>query len=211
MDIIGNKDTINWYNDNADKYAADTDDITFEATARNFLERLVPNPKILDAGCGSGRDSATLSELSAEVTGIDLSKGLIEVAKKKRPGITFIEGSFLNIPFPNETFDGIWSHASLVHLDTIKDVRIALNEFNRVLKPNGQLYILVKKQSGEEKTAVVSDSLSNHDRFFRYYTEDELTALLEESGYMLEEIATEDDPHGREEVQWIKVFARKIS
>ena len=211
MDIIGNKDTINWYNENAHKYAADTDHITFEAAAGDFLERLVPNPKILDAGCGSGRDSATLTNLGAEVTGIDLSRGLIDIAKHKRPGITFIEGSFLDIPYENETFDGVWSHASVVHLDTIEDVKRALNEFHRVLKPGGQLYLLVKKQTSKEKTAVVSDSLSNHERFFRYYTEGELTTLLEESDYRLREIATEDDPHGREEIKWIKVFARKAS
>jgi ubiquinone/menaquinone biosynthesis C-methylase UbiE len=131
--------------------------------------------------------------------------------KHKRPGITFIEGSFLDTPYENETFDGVWSHASLVHLDTIEDVKRALNEFHRVLKPGGQLYLLVKKQTSREKTAVVSDSLSNHERFFRYYTENELTNFLKGSGYTLEEIETEADVHGREEIKWIKVFARKAS
>lgn len=210
MKVTGNKDTINWYDANAEKYAADSDGITFESTARQFLEKLNPNPKILEAGCGSGRDAVTLNELGAEVTGIDASKGLIAVAKKKSSNIEFLVCNFLDLPFPDETFDGAWSHASLVHLDTIDDVKTALGEFFRVLKTDSQLYILVKQQNGLEKTAIVSDSLSNHDRFFRYYTGDELSKLLEETGFTITELTTEDDVHGRKEVSWIKLFAKKL-
>jgi ubiquinone/menaquinone biosynthesis C-methylase UbiE len=209
MKIAGSKDTIDWYDANAEKYANDSDGITFEDTASHFLGNLKLKPKVLDVGCGSGRDTETLHNLGADVTGLDISKGLLEVAKKKRPGIMFVEGSFLDIPFPDQTFDGIWSHASLVHLDTTEDVRRALNEFNRVLKLGGYLYILVKKQFGKEKTAIVSDTLSNHDRFFRYYTEEELTSLLQETGFAVTEVVTEDDVHGRVEVKWIKIFAKK--
>lgn len=209
MKVKGNKDTIDWYDANAEKYAADSDGITFESTARQFLEKLNPTPKILEAGCGSGRDAITLSEFGAKVTGLDASEGLIEVAKKKSSDIEFLVGNFLDLPFQDKTFDGVWSHASLVHLDTIGDVKSALSEFYRVLKIDGYLYLLVKKQNGEEKTAVVSDSLSNHDRFFRYYTEGELQTLLEESGFTITEVRTEEDPHGRNEVSWIKLFAKK--
>lgn len=209
MKVTGNKDTINWYDANAEKYAADSDGITFEKTAQQFLEKLHPNPKILEVGCGSGRDAITLSELGAEVTGLDASEGLIEVAKKKSLDIEFLVGNFLNLPFQDETFDGVWSHASLVHLDTIEDVKSALSEFYRVLKIDGYLYVYVKKQNGEKKTAVVSDTLSNHDRFFRYYTEEELQALLEESGFTITEVKTEEDVHGRNEVTWLKLLAKK--
>jgi ubiquinone/menaquinone biosynthesis C-methylase UbiE len=207
--VTGNKDTINWYDANAEKYAADSDGITFESTARQFLEKLNPNPKVLEAGCGSGRDAITLSELGAEVTGVDASEGLIAVAKKKSLDIEFLVGNFLDLPFLDETFDGVWSHASLVHLDTISDVKSALSEFYRVLKIEGYLYVLVKKQNGEEKTAVVSDSLSNHNRFFRYYTEEELQTLLEEVGFTITEVKTEEDVHGRNEVTWLKLLAKK--
>jgi len=210
MIVKGNQDTISWYDNNAEKYASDTDSVTFEGTAQEFLSKLQPNPKVLDAGCGSGRDTATLSELGAEVIGIDLSSGLIQVAKAKKPHLTFVHGSFLDIPFPDNSFDGVWSHASLVHLDTLDEVKTALQEFNRVLKSGGCLYVLVKKQTGTDKTAVVTDSLSNHDRFFRYYTEDELAELLKITGYKLDSMLTEDDVHGRDEVKWIKIFAQKI-
>jgi len=209
MKIIGNKDTIDWYDKNAKKYASDSDNITFEDTARQFLKKIKPNPKILEVGCGSGRDAITLTELGASVTGIDASEGLIKVAKQKSSDIEFLVGNFLDLPFQDGTFDGIWSHASLVHLDTTEDVETAFRQFNRVLKTDGYLYIYVKKQYEEEKTAIVSDSLSNHDRFFRYYTEDELTLLLTKAGFTIDEITTEADVHGRKEVTWIKLFAKK--
>lgn len=209
MKVSGMKDTIDWYDSNAEAYAENTNAITFETIASEFLQRLQSHPKILDAGCGSGRDTKTLSELGANVIGMDISKGLIAVAKRNSPKIEFVVGNFLAIPFPDSTFDGIWSHASLVHLETEVEVQRVLSEFSRVLCSGGYLYLSVKKQTGHEKTAIVTDTLSNHERFFRYYSEEELKTLLQESYFTLEELIVVDDPHGREEVKWIRVFAKK--
>ncbi|KKS30716.1 MAG: Methylase involved in ubiquinone/menaquinone biosynthesis [Parcubacteria group bacterium GW2011_GWA2_43_11] len=211
MKITGSKDTIDWYDSNAEKYCAGGDKVTFENNAKILLGKLKSNPKVLDAGCGDGRDSQTLSSLGATVVGIDLSQGMIELAKKNRHGIQFLHADFLSIPFPDASFDGIWSHASLVHLDTLIEVKQALDEFNRVLKPEGWLYIYVKEQKGSEETAIVSDSLSNHERFFRYFTKEQLSTLLEESGYMVGDVTIVEDFHGRKEILWIRVFAGKIS
>ena len=98
--------------------------------------------------------------------GIDLSKSLIEIARNKHPDIEFRQGNILNLPFEDESFDGVWTHASLVHLETTEEVVRALREFNRVLKPGGVMHVFVKQQLGNEKTSVVSDTLSGHERFF---------------------------------------------
>ena len=73
--------------------------------------------------------------------GIDLSKSLIEIARNKHPDIEFRQGNILNLPFEDESFDGVWAHASLVHLETTEEVVRALREFNRVLKPGGVMLI----------------------------------------------------------------------
>jgi ubiquinone/menaquinone biosynthesis C-methylase UbiE len=150
-----------------------------------------------------------MTEAGARVTGLDMSKGLLEEARKRSPAINFVEGDITRMQFPNASFDGVWSHASLVHLEKIEDVEMALSEFARVLKPDGALHIFVKIQAGDEKTAIVSDTLSNHDRFFRYYTPGEMKILVEKAGFKSVEIELHDDPHGRQEVQWIALFARK--
>jgi len=70
-----------------------------------------------------------------------LSKGLLKVARREFPHLTFVEGNFLSLPFENETFDAIWSNTSLLHLETINDVKQALSEFQRTLKSKGVLHI----------------------------------------------------------------------
>lgn len=209
MEIKGLTDTIDWYDKNAEQYSGTAGKITFEEGAANFLSKLPPDPIVLDAGCGDGRDAQTLTELGAKVTGIDLSEGLLGVARKRAIEAEFVHGSFLDLPFPEESFDGIWSQASLVHLETVEDVQRALSEFARVLKHNGRMHLLVKEQTGSDKTAVVTDSLSNHDRFFRYYERNELSSLLLQAGFTIDEISHEADVHNRPEVSWLRFLAHK--
>src|SRR5690606_22987029 len=108
-----------------------------------------------------------------------------------------------------ETFNGVWASASLLHLEKIADVQQALGEFLRVLKPKGVLYIQVKKQTASEKTSVVFDTLSSHERFFRWFDSQELLNLLEKAGFKFLSMEIIDDLAGRQEVQWICIFSRK--
>lgn len=209
MEIKGFKDTIDWYDQNAEKYADSADKAPPAEALKKFASKLPAAAKVLDAGCGSGRDSGILGQMGFQVTGLDISKGLLEEARKRSPGIEFVEGDLTHMPFEDGAFGGIWAQASLVHLETMGDVKRALGEFARVLQSGGALHIFVKAQTGDAKTAVVSDSLSNHDRFFRYYTEDELRELVSSAGFAEIETSILEDPHGRQEVKWIALFARK--
>ena len=209
MKIEGFADTIRWYDQNAREYAESSYKVTPATLINRFIELLPPNPVILDAGCGAGKDSRVFNKLGARVTGIDLSKGLIKEARKRNPTVNFEEGNFLNLRFENASFDGVWAHASLVHLETINDAKKALDEFRRVLRDGGLMHVYVKAQLGENKTEVVKDPLSNHERFFRYYTEDELKRLVSDASFQIIETEMQDDLHGREDVKWIALFARK--
>ena len=215
MDIKNFEDTIKWYDSNAEKYADTTEQHSSPEQIKDFIHLLPTNAKVLDAGCGGGRDTKLLQQAGANAMGLDLSSGLIDEAKKRNPKLNFIQGSFLELPFKDDSFDGVWAHASLLHLENVDDVKKSLSEFNRVLNPNGVLHILVKAQTGDEKTAVVSDSLSGHDRFFQYFTQQELKNLLQEQGF--EGIKTEQyketdkDPKGRPEVEWILSLSKKIN
>jgi len=203
------KKTIEWYNQNADEYAINSSKISHIDTVKEFLSKLPKNPEVLEAGCGDGRDANDLQLEGAEVTGVDLSSGLLEVARRKYPSVNFIECDIRELPFENASFGAVWAHASLVHFDTVDEVKTAMSEFCRVLKPRGLLYILVKKQTGAEETAVVVDSLSNHERFFRYFTEEGLISLIKNIGFTIDSIEEKNDKHGRDEVIWLKVFAYK--
>lgn len=214
MKVKGFQDTIDWYNQNADQYAQATFQTASPEEIDQFAKRLSEGAKVLDAGCGGGRDTDLLSKKGLKVIGLDLSSGLINVARKTFPELEFIEGNMLSLPFSDSDFDGIWSHASLLHLETIEEVKKALSEFNRVMKLTAVLHVLVKAQTGESKTTIVTDSLSNHDRFFQYFTKTELQSLLKGSGFDLISIEqykeSDKNPKGRPEVEWILVLARKL-
>jgi ubiquinone/menaquinone biosynthesis C-methylase UbiE len=214
MTVTGLNDTIQWYDEHAEEYA-EAGATYFDLNHIQAFSKLLPKgAKVLDAGCGAGRDTALLSEKEGlDVTGLDLSKGLLEVAKRKFPDITFVEGDLLDLPFDDSSFDGVWSNTSILHLEAVDDVKRALSEMNRVLEPSGILHLVVKSQITDEKTAVVSDKLSDHDRFFQYFSFDELKNLLPETNFELISIReyseTETIPHGRPEVKLIWCLARK--
>ncbi len=178
MKIKGFKDTIKWYDKNARQYAISVEDFSNKEQIDEFVELLPKNAKVLDAGCGGGRDSNSLAAKGINVIGIDLSTGLLKIAKAKYQNIQFIRGDIRKIPFKDLSFDGVWSQASLLHLETVRDIEEALVEFHRILKKDGIVHILVKARKGKEKTAIIKDSLSKHERFFQYFTQEELKALL---------------------------------
>jgi len=203
-------DVIQWYEDNAQKYADASLGLVNKDLIKKFTSFLKNKDKVLDAGCGPGRDSKVFYELGFDIFGIDLSSNLLKIASQQCPKGIFKKANFLSLPFPNNYFDGIWASASLLHLENTDDVKKALSEFNRVLKKEGVLCVLVKQQMGKEKTSVVTDSLSNHDRFFQWFSKTEIKNLLNENNFSI--ISLEDnypDLAGREEVKWIFAFAKK--
>jgi ubiquinone/menaquinone biosynthesis C-methylase UbiE len=173
-EVRGFSDTIAWYDANAEKYAINIESFPSGDLLDRFAKAVGRGGKVLDAGCAAGRDCGLLKDRGLVPAGIDLSEPLIEIARNKHPDIEFRQGNILNLPFEDESFDGVWAHASLVHFETTEEVVKALREFNRVLKPDGVIHVFVKQQLGDEKTSVVSDKLSGHDRFFQWFTGDEV-------------------------------------
>lgn len=210
---IGFAETIRWYNENAAQYAQAIKAYIPHQQIAVFVDKVGPGAKILDAGCGAGRDTQLMKAAGLEPVGLDIAERLIEHAQRQYPKLHFVCASFLEIPFADMIFDGVWAHASLVHLPNIRDVKLAIAEFNRVLKPDGLLHVLVKKQPGKSKYAVVTDKLSNHDRFFQYFDVDEIKEMLATAGFLAEQTTVYNEADylkaGRQDVEWIWILARK--
>ncbi len=94
--------------------------------------------RILDAGCGTGGNSAHLRAYGT-VTGIDYSADALTFARE-RPGIRLARASVETLPFADASFDLVLSNDVLCHLGVASDLT-ALREFNRVLRPGGVLYL----------------------------------------------------------------------
>jgi SAM-dependent methyltransferase len=101
---------------------------------------LVPAGRILDAGCGPGRVTARLHSLGLPAFGVDLSSGMIEIARRDHPDLEFVVGSMIELDLTDGELAGILSWWSIVHLPR-EVLPLALAEFHRVLAPGGQLLV----------------------------------------------------------------------
>jgi SAM-dependent methyltransferase len=95
-----------------------------------------PGTKLLDVGCGSGYAARMAAEFGAEVTGIDVTPELLEIARERLPGAEFVEGDMDSLPFPDESFDGVVGFNAFQFAD---DPVGAVREGARVLRPGGRL------------------------------------------------------------------------
>jgi ubiquinone/menaquinone biosynthesis C-methylase UbiE len=102
--------------------------------------------RVLDAGCGAGRMARYLTDRGLVVTGVDLSPGMLQMARRDHPDLDVREGSLTELPFAAETFDGILLWYSLIHL-TDAELPVALAEVARVVRRGG--LVLAALQVGD--------------------------------------------------------------
>lgn len=101
---------------------------------------LSESPKILDVATGTGDLAVMLSRiLNSQITGIDLSDEMLKRARLKKPNIRFELGEAESLKFADETFDAVTAGFGARNFE---DLQKGLNEFHRVLKPNGVAAIL---------------------------------------------------------------------
>ncbi len=102
---------------------------------------------VADVGCGPGRITGHLHHLGLDVSGIDLSPGMLAVARQALPGLRFAVGSMTALDLPDASLGGLVAWYSLIHIPPV-DVPAVLAELSRVLVPGGQL--LLAFQVGDE-------------------------------------------------------------
>ncbi|HLC65259.1 MAG TPA: class I SAM-dependent methyltransferase [Candidatus Nanoarchaeia archaeon] len=141
-----------------------------------FVKKLKGN-RVLDAGCGGGRDIKEFIKRGIKVDGIDYSRETIKRCRKVFPQVKFYVGDLRKMNLPNREYDGVWACASILNLKK-KDIPKALSEFKRVLKKGGKLFVSVKGGKGER---LIRDQAG--ERFFSFFSSGEIKGLLEKSGF----------------------------
>ncbi|MFC7710743.1 class I SAM-dependent methyltransferase [Micromonospora lupini] len=152
-----------WLADTRTSY--DTVAVSYAHLVRDFLEqapyergalavfadlvRAAGGGPVADVGCGPGRITAHLNELGVDAFGIDLSPGMIAVARRDHPALRFEVGSMTDLDLPDGSVAGLVAWYSLIH---IPDERLGqvLAHFRRVVRPGGPL--LVGYHVGDETT-----------------------------------------------------------
>ena len=161
--------------------------------------------KVLDLCCGNGRLYQLFDGMSIHYIGLDQSEELIKRAWEKFPGVDFSVGDMRELPFPDDSYDVIYSIAAFHHLANAEDRLKVLAEMRRVLKPGGRLVMtnwnLLGKWGSEqvekgkykrfEKDFTVPyknpEGKGLGERFYHAFDLDELESLFAEAKFDLEE------------------------
>ena len=163
-----NGQTLSFYNTNAEQYVAETIDLDISSNRERFLNCISKEGRILDLGCGSGRDSRFFLDNDYKVTPLDASEELAKLASDFIGKPVEIK-SFQELDYLN-AFDGIWACASLLHCPKT-EIDDVLKRIAYALKPQGIVYMSFKQGAGER--------VDEKGRFFNDYTETVLMDLLE--------------------------------
>ncbi len=191
--------TLSYYNKNAKQYIQDTQHVDFSQTQNQFLTKLQEGSRILDFGCGSGRDSKYFIDQGFVVDAIDGSSELCEKASVLLgTEVRCMLFEDLNV---SETYDGIWACASILHLSK-DELKVVLGKMSEALKPNGVIYTSFKYGDFEGY---------RNGRYFTDFTEVVFREFMQELPKLqIQELwMTGDVRIGRGEEKWINIILRK--
>lgn len=190
--------TIQTYDAIAAEFARDTWNIRLARALDSFARYLIPAARVLDLGCGPGRDIEWLRARGYRTTGADLSLGMLREARA-RVGGALMCGDMRALSCAPQSFDGVWLCAALLHLPRV-DAPRALAEARRVLHAMRPLYVAAQQGEGEQW------SEARGARFFAYYQPDELAALIRLAGFDIQELWINRD-ESRPGINWINLIA----
>lgn len=189
--------SITYYDANADDYFAGTVAADVTDLRNRFLRHVENGGKVLDAGCGSGRDAKAFRDAGYNVTAFDGSVRMADLARDYT-GLEVLRLQFDQIDW-RARFDGIWCSASLLHVERDQLPRI-FDRLARALKPGGVWYLSMKEGT---ETRVVDG------RSFTDVTSNELRALLVDCGLnILDEWKSDDVRPGRAD-RWVNAIAQR--
>lgn len=140
--------TIDYYNKHAEEFTASTFEVDMESLYQPFLAELLEGARILDVGCGSGRDTLAFKNKGYQVDAIDYSEELVKKASRLT-GIPIKLKSFYEVD-DYEAYDGIWACASLLHCERTR-LKEVIGKLVSALKPNGVLYMSFKYGNGDRQ------------------------------------------------------------
>lgn len=189
------EDTRASYDTVADSYA----DLTRHLLAETPEERAVlamfadmvrvqGGGTVADVGCGAGRITAHLRQLGVDAFGVDLSPGMIEVARRDHPGLRFDVGSMTDLALADASVAGLVAWYSLIHVPD-DEISPVFAHFQRVLRPGGPL--LLGFHVGDE-SQLKTQGYGGHPMkvFVHRRRHDQMIAWLGDAGFAVEACRT---------------------
>lgn len=197
--------TIEAYAERAEEFAA-----TYNTVRPPFLSRILevarPGGRLLDIGCGSGRDLAAFAEEGMEVFGLDPVETMREVAGKTYPVLKgrLRAGSLPDDLPEGETYDVVHCAAVLMHLFP-EELFNAVFSLRNLLVPEGICHL----SFSPDRPGLDDAFRSPEGRLFRPLQREQVVVLLERAGFRILSVETGGDRLGREAIQWVSILARR--
>ncbi|MGC3938419.1 class I SAM-dependent methyltransferase [Roseobacter sp. EG26] len=169
---MSDEETLKVYGEKARDYVELTEGFNeTDPRLEAFISDVPKGGHVLDLGCGPGTSSAAMAERGLSVTAVDPVPEMIALAQR-HPGVEARLAGFDDIS-GTDVYDGIWANFSLLHASR-EDMPRHLAALARALKPGGRFHIGMKTGTGSKRDPI--------GRYYTYYTDAELTGLLEEAG-----------------------------
>ena len=172
-----------------------------------FAELVRANGPVLDVGCGPGDALAHLRTRGVKVFGVDLSPGMVDVARWANPGVRIDVGSMTALDRPDGALGGLVAWYSIIHIPP-EELPAVFAEFHRVLVPRGHL--LLAFQVGDEPLHFGEAFGHAVDLDFRRLRPDRVADLLADAGFDVL-ARTVREPVGAETAEQAFVVARRSS
>ena len=189
--------SADYYDDNAQSFYDSTVDVDMVGFYCKFLPLVGAEGRILDLGCGSGRDTKYFVDLGYKVDAIDASKEMVRLASIKS-GLEVKHMSF-ELFSPGLQYDGIWACASLLHVEP-KALKSMLVQISHWLNISGVLYASFKYGDGVR----VKDG-----RTFTDMDEHQLKVLLSAADLILKESWVTYDQRPERNEKWLNALITK--
>ena len=195
--------TLAYYKTNAQDLAQKYESVK-SSLAPYFISSFVPGGKVLDIGCGSGRDLAELHKLGYQAFGLDGTSELVGIAQFIHPELRgrVVQGLLpeFDIPFGGE-FDGVICCAVLMHIDSTELLNASL-AIKRCLKINGRLLISIPSQRSDTD----STERDANGRLFKNHAPGFLQLIFERLGFSLINQWENSDAMNRQGIEWVSML-----
>ena len=191
--------TLEYYAANARAFASSTVDVAFSSVQQRFEDLLEPGARVLDFGCGSGRDAKHFLEAGFAVDAVDGSPELCRIASELT-GLPVRCMRFEELS-AQSVYDGVWACSSILHVPS-RQLPELLAKMAAALKPGGVIYTSFKL--GEFEGV-------RNGRYFSDFTPESFARLLDRVPVLREEehwISGDARP-GREDEKWLNLILRK--
>jgi 2-polyprenyl-3-methyl-5-hydroxy-6-metoxy-1,4-benzoquinol methylase len=198
--MVMDKKTLDYYAANALEVAGRYEEVP-SALASKFDVAFTLGGKVLDIGCGSGRDLAVLARKGFDAYGVDPTSEFVDIAQRIHPEligrVKVGQLPELGTPFDGQ-FDGLLCCAVLMHLETTQ-LEESLKAFKLVIKPDGRVLISVPSARADADMY----GRDQYGRLFKDFSSNFLKETFEKHGFQLVGEWENLDTLKRSGVEWI--------